>query len=158
DLAVLLGANPASNHPRMMTQLADLRKRGGKVIVVNPVRESGLEKFHVPSNVISLFFGTDIASLYVQPLAGGDVGLLVGVLKALVDTGKINRDFLDKYTQGSQAVIAYAEQTTWEDIVGNSGVEHKEIEAMAAMIASASNVVFCWAMGLTHHTHGVDNV
>ena len=158
DLAVLLGANPASNHPRMMTQLADLRKRGGKVIVVNPVRESGLEKFHVPSNAISLFFGTDIASLYVQPLAGGDVGLLVGVLKALVETGKTNRDFLDKYTQGSQAVIAYAEQTTWEDIVGNSGVERKEIEAMAAMIASASNVVFCWAMGLTHHTHGVDNV
>lgn len=158
DLILLLGTNPASNHPRMMGQLVNLRERDGKIIVVNPVRESGLERFHVPSKVYSLLFGSEIATQYLQPLAGGDVALLVGVLKALLETGKVNQEFLDKHTDGSEAVLADAQQATWDEIVQNSGVQRKEIEVMAATIAKAKNVIFCWAMGLTHHTHGVENV
>lgn len=158
DLVLLLGTNPASNHPRMMTQLAELRERGGQVIVVNPIRESGLERFHVPSKVKSLLFGSDIASMYVQPLAGGDVALLVGVLKALIELGKVDQEYLNNYTDGSEAVLADTRQASWEEIIQHSGVERREIEQIAAMISSARAVIFCWAMGLTHHAHGVDNV
>src|SRR5262249_10746757 len=73
DLIVLVGANPASNHPRLMRSLIEHRRRGGKIIVVNPMREVGLVRFKVPSDVRSLLLGSTIADLYVQPHVGGDV-------------------------------------------------------------------------------------
>lgn len=158
DLFVLLGANPASNHPRLMTMLHDLRGRGGKVVVVNPIKESGLERFHVPSKIGSLLFGTEIASLYLQPLAGGDVGLLVGVLKALAENNAIKKDFLEAHAAGWEAVIQHAQNLTWKELEANSGVSEAQMREMAATIAGANAVVFAWAMGLTHHTSGVDNI
>ncbi len=158
DLVVLLGANPASNHPRLMTQLADLRRRGGHVIVVNPIRERGLEKFHVPSRMRSLFFGDDIASLYIQPLAGGDVALLVGVLKSLAEHGRIDKDFLAAHTNDWEPVIADALAADWGELEVNSGVARDQIEQMAGMITDAKGVIFAWAMGLTQHASGVTNI
>jgi len=158
DLVFLIGANPASNHPRLMTQLANLRARGGNVIVVNPIVESGLQKFHVPSQVKSLFFGTEIASLYVQPMAGGDVGFLVGVLKALLETSKVDEQFLAAYAENAEAVLAYAKAVTWDQVVTNGGVDRETIEKVAIMLAQSKATIFAWAMGLTHHKWGVDNI
>ncbi|HMB69163.1 MAG TPA: molybdopterin-dependent oxidoreductase, partial [bacterium] len=75
DLVVLAGANPASNHPRLIVQLVELRKRGGKVIVVNPMKELGLTRFRIPSDPGSFLFGSDVCDLYLQPHVGGDVAL-----------------------------------------------------------------------------------
>ena len=85
DLYLLIGGNPASNHPRLMRSLMLLRRRGGDVIVINPAKELGLVNFRVPSDVRSLLFGTKIASLYVQPHIGGDIALMTGVAKELLD-------------------------------------------------------------------------
>jgi len=158
DCVVLIGANPASNHPRLMTQLANLRSRGGQVIVVNPLREAGLERFFVPSQMRSLFQGSEIASMYVQPLAGGDVGFLVGVLKALIEQDSINHEFIAEHTENSIEVLDHARACTWDELVRNSGVERATIETAAKRIAQSSRVVFAWAMGLTHHQWGVDNI
>jgi len=158
DLVFLIGANPASNHPRLMTQLANLRSRGGEVIVVNPIIETGLEKFHVPSQVKSLFFGTKIASLYVQPLAGGDVGYLVGVLKALIESNSVNEEFLKANAENAEEALANARTTTWDAIVTNSGVDQATIEKTAALLAKSKGTIFAWAMGLTHHEWGVENI
>jgi molybdopterin-dependent oxidoreductase alpha subunit len=158
DLVFLIGANPASNHPRLMTQLANIINRGGQVIVVNPLRESGLEKFHVPSQINSLFFGTKIASLYVQPYAGGDVAFLVGVLKALLENGNVDFEFLEKHTEGSEAALAYARETAWNDLVRESGVDQATIEKTAKLLGQSKQAIFAWAMGLTHHAWGVDNI
>jgi molybdopterin-dependent oxidoreductase alpha subunit len=158
DLVFLIGANPASNHPRLMTQLANLRARGGKVVVVNPILETGLRRFHVPSQVKSLIFGSEIASLYVQPLAGGDVGFLVGVLKALLETNKIDQQFLASHAQNAEYALEHARQISWEQIVTNGGVDKETIEKTAAMLAESKSTIFAWAMGLTHHTWGVDNI
>lgn len=76
DLVVLLGANPASNHPRLMTQLANLTARGGKVIVVNPIKELGLQKFRIPSQVKSMLFGSKVASQNISSLLGNSVVIL----------------------------------------------------------------------------------
>jgi anaerobic selenocysteine-containing dehydrogenase len=78
DLYLLIGANPASNHPRLMRSFMTIRRRGGKIIVINPLKETGLVNFRVPSDVRSLLFGTKIASQYVQPHIGGDLALLAG--------------------------------------------------------------------------------
>jgi molybdopterin-dependent oxidoreductase alpha subunit len=158
DLVVLIGANPASNHPRLMTMLAELRERGGQVIVINPIIETGLERFHVPSKPMSLLFGSEIASLYIQPLAGGDVALLVGILKALIESGRVDLDFLKEYTTDWQQVLDDAQQADWDELETNSGVDKQSIHRTAAVIAEAKRTIFAWAMGLTHHSSGVDNI
>ena len=158
DCVVLIGANPASNHPRLITQLSQLRARGGQVIVVNPLRESGLERFFVPSKIRSMLGTEEIASLYVQPLAGGDVGLLVGVLKSLIETNKVRRQFLFQHAENYLETLGYASSCTWEELEHNSGVPRATIEDMARRIAKAKGVIFAWAMGLTHHQWGVDNI
>jgi molybdopterin-dependent oxidoreductase alpha subunit len=158
DLVLLIGANPASNHPRLMTKLAQIRNRGGQVIVVNPIFEPALHKFHVPSNIKSLFFGSEIASLYVQPLAGGDIALLVGVLKAILELNKINWQFLKEYTTNWQSVINHASDINWQEIIDGSGVSQEIIYKMANMLLNSKAAIFAWAMGLTHHKNGVDNI
>jgi molybdopterin-dependent oxidoreductase alpha subunit len=158
DLVFLIGANPASNHPRLMTQLANLRGRGGQVIVVNPLRESGLEKFHVPSQVKSLFFGTEIASMYVQPYAGGDVAFLVGILKALIESDRISHEFLQAHVEGVPQALDYAKTIEWSELIRESGVDQTAIEKTAQLLANAKQAIFAWAMGLTHHQWGVDNI
>lgn len=158
DLFFLIGGNPASNHPRLMRTLMMVRRRGGRVIVVNPVRETGLVNFRVPSDLRSLFFGSEITSTYIQPHIGGDIAFLLGVAKALLERGATDRNFINSATEGWDGYVASVERASWGDIVDQSGVARGEIEAVADQYASAGKVVFGWTMGITHHEHGVDNV
>ncbi len=158
DLVVLAGANPASNHPRLMTALAELRGRGGSVIVINPLKERGLEKFYVPSRPLSLLFGSEIASDYIQPLAGGDLALFMGAAKALKEKSLLQTEFIEKYTEGSDAYFKAIENISWQEIEEASGLSKDIIEHFAIKVASAKSCIFAWAMGLTHHKWGVDNI
>jgi len=158
DLVVLVGGNPASNHPRLMTTLMRLRRRGGRVIVINPVVETGLVSFRVPSDWRSLLLGTKIASLYVQPDIGGDLALLTGVAKRIVEMDAVDRKFLEQHCHGWAELEPHLAQFSWEEICARSGVGRPRIDAIAARYAAARNVVFAWTMGVTHHAHGVENV
>lgn len=158
DMVVLAGANPASNHPRLMTMLAALRKRGGQVIVINPIVERGLERFHVPSRPMSLLFGSEIASDYIQIRAGGDLAFFVGAIKALAEAEKINYEFLKEHAHNYEEVLAAASSCSWPEIEKSCGLSRELIEKMAFKIAAAKACVFAWAMGLTHHQWGVDNI
>src|SRR5437762_2240890 len=91
DLVLVAGANPASNHPRLITQLVALRRRGGKVIVVNPLRELGLVRFRVPSDWRSMLFGSTVSDVYLQPHIGGDIALAKALLKGVIEAGAIDR-------------------------------------------------------------------
>ena len=158
DLVFVIGGNPASNHPRLMTTLKNIRRRGGQVIVINPVRETGLIRFRVPSDLRSLFFGTRIATQYVQPHIGGDLALLTGIAKRIYETGAIDTEMLKKHCLGWPELEVVLQKTSWEEIVNKSGVSQVEIEQAAQTYAKAKNVVFSWTMGITHHAHGVQNV
>ncbi|WP_088889752.1 FdhF/YdeP family oxidoreductase [Leptolyngbya ohadii] len=159
DCVVLAGANSAYNHPRLMNELIKLRDRGGKVIVINPVMEIGLVKFGSPAFPIkSLIPGSEIASLYLQPVPGSDVALFVGIQKALIEQGHVKQEFLQACTEGWEAVLEQARSTPWETITATCGVSQPEIEAAAAIIGDSKGVVFGWAMGITQQTNGVDNV
>ncbi len=158
DCVFLIGGNPASNHPRLMTHLMHVRRRGGQVIVINPVRETGLVKFRVPSDLISLFKGTKIASHYIQPHIGGDLALLWGIAKSLQKMNAMDADFLRDHCRESEAWLRSVEGLTWEEIETKSGVARSEIESIAAVYADSKKAVFAWTMGVTHHAHGVENV
>jgi molybdopterin-dependent oxidoreductase alpha subunit len=159
DCVVLIGSNAPSNHPRLMNELIKLRERGGKVIVVNPVIEVGLVKFASPAFPLkSLFTGSDIATLYLQPIPGSDTALFVGIQKALIEQGLWQEAFLQAHTEGWQDVVEYARATSWETIVETCGVTQQEIEIAAQMIGASKGVVFAWAMGVTQHDNGVDNI
>lgn len=158
DLFFLIGGNPASNHPRLMRQLMQLRRRGGDVVVINPMKETGLVNFSVPSDIRSLLFGSEIAGLYVQPHIGGDIALLCGIAKRVEETGAVDQHFVSNYTIGWQAFRDYLRGLTWEEIMGASGVDRTTIHKLAQRYAQAERVVFGWTMGITQHKHGVDNV
>ncbi len=158
DMVFLIGGNPASNHPRLMGELMELRRRGGKVVVVNPAKELGLVRFKVPSDVRSLLFGSSIASTYVQPHIGGDIAFLTGVAKAVGELGRVDTSFVERFADGGADFLSHVDSTEWSDIVDGSGVEESLIRRVAKDYALAKNVVFCWAMGITHHAHGVENV
>lgn len=158
DLFVLLGGNPASNHPRLMRTLLGIRRRKGHVVVINPVKEVGLVNFSVPSDIRSLLFGSKIASLYVQPHIGGDVALLTGVAKCVLDRSAADSNFISQATEGFGGFAAHVHGLEWAELERRSGVDRPTIERIADLYCSARNVVFGWTMGITHHEHGVSNV
>ena len=158
DLFVLIGGNPASNHPRLLRTLMQIRRGGGQVIVINPIKEIGLVNFRVPSDVRSMLFGSSIASLYVQPHIGGDIALLTGVAKFLLERQQVDSRFIGESTEGFDDFRRQVESTDWSSIEKASGVERTVIKQIANHYAAAKNAVFAWTMGITHHAHGVSNV
>ena len=160
DLIFVIGANPSSNHPRFLTELMHCRRRGGGVIVINPVREPGLLKFSVPSDIKSMLGGgSDIASLYVQPRIGGDLALLQGIGKALLegDSG-LNNQFIRDHTSGYEQYSSYLFELGWQEIEEGCQLSREELGEIARIYGESSNAVFAWCMGITHHRTGVDNV
>ena len=158
DLVFIIGGNPASNHPRLMSTLKHIRRTGGQVVVINPIVETGLVNFSVPSDPFSLLFGPKIASLYVQPHIGGDLALLTGVAKRIVEMQAHDEEFLTKYCDHWPELQASLAAHDWDDIYRKAGVGPQAIQAIATRYAAAENVVFTWTMGITHHAHGVENV
>lgn len=158
DLYFLIGGNPASNHPRLMRSLMQIRRNGGHVVVINPVKELGLVNFRVPSDVRSLMFGTKIASHYLQPHIGGDIALLTGLAKEILARNGQDRDFITEATLEFEEFLRQVEATDWVQIERDSGVTRAEITQIAELYLKAKNVVFGWTMGITHHLHGTDNV
>jgi molybdopterin-dependent oxidoreductase alpha subunit len=174
DLIFIIGGNPASNHPRLMTSLLDLKRRGGKVIVINPLKELGLVRFKVPSDVRSMLAprGSEIADLYIQPHIGGDIALLSGIAKvcgtglppgadhrAPTDSSPaLDKDFIAGHTEDFDGFRNAIDSLSWNDIEANSGVPRETIEQAGRLYAASKNTIFAWTMGITHHEHGVNNV
>jgi molybdopterin-dependent oxidoreductase alpha subunit len=158
DVLFLIGANPASNHPRLMTTIHGMKRRGAKVVVVNPLKETGLVRFKIPSKPTSLLYGNRIADEYLQPHIGGDIALLTGIAKRVLERGAIDQGFVTDSAEGWDQFKMLVEETTWDDIVAGTGVARDIIERVGDLYSKAPRAVFAWAMGITHHAHGVDNV
>ena len=159
DLILVIGANPASNHPRFIHKLRDCRNRGGEVIVINPAKEAGLVRFAVPKSAKSMLKGGDwIASDYVQPRIGGDAALFKGMAKAILEEGLEARAFIAAHTTGFAEYRADALAADWSLIEAGAGLDRERIRGLARRLARASNSVFAWGMGITHHLNGSDTV
>ncbi|MBA65076.1 MAG: histidine kinase [Candidatus Marinimicrobia bacterium] len=158
DLFFVIGANPSSNHPRLLTKLKNIRKRGGKVIVINPVVEKGLVEFSIPSDLKSLIFGSKIASEYIQIKPGGDLALFSGLAKYIIMKGSINSDFIDNSTEGFDIFKKSIQKLSWKEIENSSGINREEIEMIGDYYVKSNNTIFSWCMGITHHPHGTATV
>ena len=165
DLILVLGQNPGSNHPRMLTVLQAAKRRGCAIASVNPLRERGLVAFANPQEALGLLgVGTPLADLFVQLRVGGDVALLQGVAKHLLELeaaapGRVlDRAFIDAHTQGFEAWRAAVERRSFDELERASGIARSAMCELAELYARSERVIACWAMGLTQHAHGVANV
>jgi molybdopterin-dependent oxidoreductase alpha subunit len=158
DLAVVIGANPASNHPRLIAQLVNLRRRGGSVMVINPLKELGLVRFRVPSDWRSMLLGSEIADLYLQPHIGADVALLKLLLKGVIESAGVDRAYVAAHVDNWDAVGADAVAASRDALLAACGVPPAAVDAAVRLLNESGRTIFCWAMGVTQHAHGVDNV
>ena len=142
DTLFLIGGNPASNHPRFMRSMMELKRRGGKVVVINPMKEIGLVRFKVPSDVRSLLFGTDIADEYLMPRIGSDVAVLVGIAKAVIALDAVDASFAEQHAEGWDAWRRMVEEASWEEIEASCGLKRPELERIARVYAASKNTIF----------------
>jgi molybdopterin-dependent oxidoreductase alpha subunit len=157
-LVVLWGANPANNQPVFMKYLYLARKRGCRVVVVNPYLEPGLERYWVPSNVESAVFGTRMCDLHVPVRPGGDVALANAALKLLVERGAHDAAFVEAHTAGfAEARAALAAQPL-DDLLRLAGVDRPTLEAFVDELVRAGGAVHVWSMGITQHRDAADGV
>lgn len=159
DLFFLIGANPASNHPRLLHKLIEVRRRGGHVVVINPIKEAGLLRFAAPKMISSMIKGGDeVASHYLQPRIGTDIELLNAIAKAVDELGGINHTFIQDYTNGFTQFIKSIRAQNWDTLARTCGVSVAEINQVAKLYNKSRHVIFAWGMGMTHHLHGVTNI
>ena len=156
DLILVIGQNPGTNHPRMLTALRDAKKRGAKIISINPLPETGLKRFKHPQDYMTGDVkSTQLADLHVPVRIGGDAALLKGVMKQLLALDAINRDFIDSKTRAFEEFESSLSTQDWQQIVNDSGIEREMIQEIAQMCADSKATIACWAMGLTQHKNGV---
>jgi molybdopterin-dependent oxidoreductase alpha subunit len=158
DLVVLWGTNPANNQPVFMKYLYLAKKRGCRVVVVNPYLEPGLERYWVPSSAESALFGTKVCDLHVPVRPGGDVALANATLKRLVARGAIDERFVAEHTTGWDELLAALEGQSERDLLAAAGVTVDQLEAFVDLYASAGSAVLIWSMGITQHRDAVDGV
>jgi len=165
EVIMILGQNPGTNHPRMLSALEIAKKNGAKIISVNPIVESGLVSFSHPQKISGLVgSGTTLTDLYLQVKINGDMALIQALNQRLILTDEKNpgsvldRDFIKEKTKGSTAYLDHIKRKDPESLAEEAGVTLAQIEAAAAILAPAKKIITCWAMGLTQHKNSVDTI
>ncbi|WP_027488909.1 FdhF/YdeP family oxidoreductase [Allorhizobium undicola] len=170
DAIFVIGQNPGTNHPRMLGDLRRASLRGAEIVVFNPVREKGLERFSDPQDKLEMLQGgsTAIASRYFQPRLGGDMAAVRGMSKAVFAADDaalaaglpslLDRAFLTEHCADFDAYRAAVDATGWDEIEDQSGLTRAEIEEAANVYLKAERVICTWAMGVTQHIHSVATI
>lgn len=162
DTILVIGQNPATNHPRMLSTLQEAARRGANIIAINPLIEPGLQRFAHPKEPWTFATaGTRLATRYLQVRIGGDGALLKGVMKALLDLeaakpNAIDRTFIEQHTEGFEALRADLEGRDFAALEARSGIDRATMRELAELLARSPRAIYCWAMGLTQHEHATD--
>ncbi|SIN70999.1 oxidoreductase alpha (molybdopterin) subunit [Singulisphaera sp. GP187] len=165
DAIFVIGQNPGTNHPRMLSALEAAARRGCHIVSVNPLHERALDRFAHPQHVGDMLKGgTAIAELFLPVRINGDVALLKGIMKEVLEEERrrpgqvLDRSFIAEHTSGFDAFAAALDAASWEEILEQSGVDLDLIRRAAQIYIAADRVIVCWAMGLTQHKNGVANI
>lgn len=140
------------------------KKKGTKIIVINPYKEPAMEKYWVPSIPESALFGTKIADDFYQVNIGGDIAFMNGVVKHWFDMEQhaphsaLDHEFIQNHTTGIQDLKQHVAQLKWEDLEASSGLSKERMKDFATLLANANSGVFIWSMGLTQHRFATDNI
>ncbi|GGP20674.1 FdhF/YdeP family oxidoreductase [Silvimonas iriomotensis] len=156
----IFGQNPGTNHPRMLGTLREAAKRGCRIVVFNPLRERGLERFADPQSPLDMLSGdgTKIASSYYQVRIGGDMAVAIGIAKAVVEAGVIDADFIHEHTSGFEDFLAMLDAQMWEHIEEQSGLSEAQMRDIADMYMASNATICTWGMGITQHKHSVATI
>lgn len=161
----IIGQNPGTNHPRMLTTLAEAARRGTPIVAINPLRERGLVRFAHPQKPLDMLTGGQwLATHYLPVRINGDVALLKGIAKAALAREAtapgtvLDPTFIAENTDGFDAWRQDIEATPWREITEQSGIDRRAIETVAEVYCRSRATIICWAMGLTQHKNAVDNV
>ena len=170
DAIFVIGQNPGTNSPRMMTSLRDAARRGVPIVAINPLRERALERFAAPQSPMEMgtFRSTRIASEYCQVKIGGDLAVLKGIMKLVmvahedaIAAGRpavLDLPFIEQHTTGLAALADDLRHTSWHDILRVSGLERAQIERIARIYIDAKSCIICYGMGITQHRRGTQTV
>jgi molybdopterin-dependent oxidoreductase alpha subunit len=165
DLIIVLGQNPGTNHPRMLTALEDAKRGGASIVAVNPLPEAGLRRYknpQLPRGIVGR--GTNIADQFVQIRLGGDMALLQAVAKRVLAAEDaapgtvLDHEFLAEHTVGLEAFREHIARVDDDEVLLATGVTTAEIDELAERYISAERVIITWAMGITQHRKAVDTI
>lgn len=165
DAVLSFGHNPGSNHPRMLGTLREVALRGKPIVVFNPMRERGLERFRSPQHATDMLHaaGVPLATHYFQPRVGSDHRVLQGLMKRLVELdresgGVLDRAFLAGHTSGLDGLLAELDALDWSRILGDTGLDAVAFDIAARVYAAAPSCIVAYGMGITQHRHGTRTV
>ncbi|WP_210514087.1 FdhF/YdeP family oxidoreductase [Hymenobacter terricola] len=172
EVILIIGQNPGTNHPRMLSALQIAKRNGAKIIAVNPLIEAGLNHFRNPQDFMNplkalgalLGDGTQITDVFLQVKVDGDMALLRGIMKHLFEAEDMNpgqvvdRRFIDEFTVGFPEFEQNIRSTGWEEIEEVSGISRAQLLEAANLIAHKQKIITCWAMGVTQQRQGVQTI
>jgi molybdopterin-dependent oxidoreductase alpha subunit len=172
EVILIMGQNPGTNHPRMLSALQIAKRNGAKIIAINPLHEAGLSHFKNPQDFMNpikavgtlLSSGTPIADLHLQVKINGDMAVLRGIMKHLLRAEELNPgevidyEFIREYTTNYDEFLETIKNTSWEDIEEMSGLSRNQLLEAANIIAPKKKIITCWAMGLTQQKNGVMSI
>ncbi len=159
DLIVLMGQNPGTNHPRMLTALEQAKRNGAKILAINPLREAGLTRFKNPQNVRGVVGnGTELADLHLPVRINGDLALMQAIGSLLLEWDCIDRDFVEQHTVGFDEWAEHVRSVDWAAVEQATDLSRAQIEEAAGMFRDSSATVICWAMGITQHRNSVATI
>jgi molybdopterin-dependent oxidoreductase alpha subunit len=166
DAIFVIGQNPGTNHPRMLSVLQEARRNGAEIVSINPLRERGLERFVHPQEIVPMLIGraTPISTVYLQPKVGSDVALLKGIMKHVLAAERtaagrvLDHGFIRAHTVGFDEMAADLDATEWSQIEEQTGLRENEIRTASDVYIRSRATIVCWAMGLTQHRNAVDNI
>jgi molybdopterin-dependent oxidoreductase alpha subunit len=159
DLILVVGQNPGTNHPRMLTALEEAKRAGATIVAVNPLPEAGLMRFKNPQRVSGVIgHGTQLADEFVQIRLGGDLAFFQGVGRLLLDADALDHAFVAEHTDGFEALAAHLRALDWDAVDRATGVPRAQIERVAELMAGSERTIVCWAMGLTQQRDAVATI
>jgi molybdopterin-dependent oxidoreductase alpha subunit len=165
ELILVIGQNPGTNHPRMLTALEKAKRNGCKIVHINPLPEVGTTRFKHPQDILhALGKGTELADLFLQVRVNGDVPLLKGIMKEMLEAeeqapGKvIDQQFINEHTEGFESFAHALRQVSWDEITEQSGISRQQLQQAASLMVGSDRTICCWAMGLTQHKNAVANI
>ena len=165
DLIFIIGQNPGTNHPRMLSALQAAKRRGCKIVHVNPLPEVGTTRFKHPQEIFRMLGkGTELADLFLQVRINGDVALLKGIMKELLEEEEhavgtvLDHKFIREQTAEFESFAAALKVVSWDDITEQSGINREQIREAALMMMRSRRTICCWAMGLTQHRNAIANI
>ena len=159
DLIIVIGQNPGTNHPRMLSALSDAKKSGASIISINPLKETGMVRFKHPQKPLDLLgSGRQISDEHVTVNINGDMALFRGFSKVIIESNSFHREFIEEYTKGFDNYVNAVENTDWDEIVKQSGIHIDDIKRLGKIISKSKSTIVCWAMGITQHKNSVATI